>query len=852
MSRDRLLSLLPPLLGAVLFGVALVVLRHELTGFRLADVQAHLAAISPRDESIALVLMVFGYLTLIGYDVLAFRWIEYPLSYPRVALASFVGFVFSHNLGLSFLGGNAVRYRILSSFGVDAASIARVVAFNGLTFWLGFLALGGVVLSIDPLLLPTSLHLPFSTSRPIGALLLVVLAAWLLYTIVRNVPLRIGGFEIALPRPRWSAAQIVLSSIDWALAAGVLYVLLPSQSNASFATVLGAFLLAQVVALASNVPGGLGVLEGALLLLLAPTFGAGAVLGATVVYRVVYYLIPLVFAIALFGGYEALQRRALLQRSTALIGRWLPEVVPRAFAVATAVAGLVLLASGATPAAAHRESTIAHLLPLPVIEVSHLIGSLVGVALLVLARALQQRLDAAWYATLAGLALGAVASLTKGLDWEEAALLGVLFVALLPCRSAFHRRSSLLRESFSADWTIGIVLALAGTLAITLFAYRHVEYATELWWQFEIQGHAPRSLRALLGASIAVAAFAALRLLRPAPLDEPLPDATTLDRLQPLVAAAPSAEAHLALLGDKRVLLHEAERGFLMYGIEGRTWVSMGDPIGPPEVRRELAWQFRELADAHGARACFYEVAASELPVYLDLGLVLRKLGEEARVPLAKFSIDGPRHAKLRHARNRMRREGCRFEVLPVEAVPTVLDEIESISAQWLAHKNTREKRFSLGRFDRAYLARMPLAVVRRDARIVAFSNLWLGGDHDEMSIDLMRYGEQAPPAVMDALFAELMLWGRAEGFAWFSLGMAPLSGFEHHRLAPLWNRFGALLFRYGEHFYNFQGLRDFKEKFDPVWEPRYLAAPNAFTVPLVLTRIASLVNGGVTGAVAR
>lgn len=852
MNRDRLLTLLPPLLGAALFGVALWVLRHELTGFHLADVQAHLASISPRDEAVAVLLMIAGYVALTGYDALGFRWIGNPLSYPRVALASFVGFVFSHNLGLSFLGGNAVRYRILSSFGVDAASIARVVAFNGLTFWLGFLALGGAVLTFDPLMLPAQLHLPFATSRPIGVLLLGVLAAWLLYTIVRRTPLRVGGFEIALPRPRWSAAQVVLSSIDWALAAGVLYALLPSRPESTFATVLGAFLLAQVVALASNVPGGLGVLEGGLLLLLGPLFGPGAVLGATVAYRVIYYLVPLVVAVALFGGYEALQRRALLRKSGALFGRWLPDVAPRAFAVATAIAGLVLLASGATPAAADRASLIARLLPLPVIEASHLIGSLVGVALLVLARALQQRLDAAWYATLAGLAIGAVVSLAKGLDWEEATLLGVLFVALLPCRSAFYRRSSLLRESFSADWTVGIALALAGTLAITLFAYRHVEYASELWWQFEIEGHAPRSLRALLGASIALAAFAALRLLRPAPTDEPLPDAAALDRIQPLVAAAPSAEAHLALLGDKRVLLHEGGRGFLMYGIEGRTWIAMGDPIGPPEVRRELAWQFRELADAHGARASFYEVAASELPVYLDLGLVLRKLGEEARVPLATFSLEGPRHAKLRHARNRMQREGCHFEVLPAEAVPPLLDEIEAISAQWLAHKSTREKRFSLGCFDRAYLARMPLAVVRRDARIVAFSNLWLGGGRDEMSIDLMRYGQDAPPAVMDALFAELMLWGRAQGFAWFSLGMAPLSGFEHHRLAPLWNRFGALLFRYGEHFYNFQGLRDFKEKFDPVWEPRYLAAPNSFAVPLVLTRVASLVNGGVTGTVAR
>lgn len=850
--RDRVLMLLPALLGAALFGAALHVLHRELAGFHLADVQAHLASIPGRDRAVALLLTIASYVTLTGYDALAFRWIGNPLAYPRIALASFVGFVFSHNLGLSFLGGNAVRYRILSGFGVDAAAIARIVAFNSLTFWLGFFALGGFVLSVDPLSLPRAVRLPFATSRPIGVLLAAGLAGWLVYTLVRRSPIRIAGFEVAVPRPRWTVAQIVVSSIDWTFAASVLYVLLPSHPDVSFAHVLGAFLLAQVVAFASNVPGGLGVLEGLLVVLLGPKLGAGVVLGATVAYRLIYYLVPLGVAIVLLGGYEALQRRALLRRSGVFAARWLPDVAPRAFATATAIAGLVLLISGATPAASERASAIARVVPLPLIEVSHLIGSLVGVALLVLARALQQRIDAAWYATLTGLAIGIVVSLTKGLDWEEASLLGVLFLALLPCRSAFYRRSSLLRESFSAEWGIGIALALAGTLAITLFAYRHVEYANELWWRFEIEGDAPRSLRALLGASIAVVAFALLRLLRPAPPDEPLPDSTLLDRLRPLVAAAPSAQAHLVLLGDKHVLVHEGGLGFLMYGIEGRSWISMGDPIGAPGVRRELAWRFRELADAHGARASFYEVAASELPVYLDLGLVLRKLGEEARVPLGTFSLEGSRHAKLRHARSRMQREGCRFEIEPAPAVPALLDELEAISAQWLAHKHTREKRFSLGCFDRAYLTQMPLAVIRRGSHIVAFANLWLGAERGEMSIDLMRYGEEAPPAVMDALFAELMLWGRAQGFAWFSLGMAPLSGFEHHRLAPAWNRFGALLFRHSENFYNFQGLREFKEKFDPVWEPRYLAAPNAFLVPLVLTRVASLVNGGVTGVVTR
>jgi phosphatidylglycerol lysyltransferase len=190
--------------------------------------------------------------------------------------------------------------------------------------------------------------------------------------------------------------------------------------------------------------------------------------------------------------------------------------------------------------------------------------------------------------------------------------------------------------------------------------------------------------------------------------------------------------------------------------------------------------------------------------------------------------------------------------VVPPPEVPALLPVLQEISDDWIGIKNTREKRFSLGRFDPGYLRRFPMALIRQGGQIVAFANLWPGGDHEELSIDLMRHRSDAPPGVMDFLFLELMLWGRAQGYHWFNLGMAPLSGLEERALAPLWNRVGALVFRHGEHFYNFQGLRRYKEKFDPVWEPRYLACPGGLALPRVLADIAALIAGGLRGVVSR
>jgi phosphatidylglycerol lysyltransferase len=150
-----------------------------------------------------------------------------------------------------------------------------------------------------------------------------------------------------------------------------------------------------------------------------------------------------------------------------------------------------------------------------------------------------------------------------------------------------------------------------------------------------------------------------------------------------------------------------------------------------------------------------------------------------------------------------------------------------------------------MGGFDEDYLKRFPLAIVEQQGRVVAFANMWLGADREEMCVDLMRYHHEAPSGVMEALFVHLFEWGKAHGFHWFALGMAPLSGFERSPMAPLWNRLGAFLYRHGEAFYGFQGLRAYKEKFNPEWEPRYLVYPGGLCLPRVLADVSALIAGG-------
>ncbi len=231
--------------------------------------------------------------------------------------------------------------------------------------------------------------------------------------------------------------------------------------------------------------------------------------------------------------------------------------------------------------------------------------------------------------------------------------------------------------------------------------------------------------------------------------------------------------------------------------------------------------------------------------MYADFGLTFAKLGEEAKVDLTAFTLEGGQAAKHRQALRRLEKEGGSFRVIEPADVPPMLPELRAVSDDWLTAKASAEKGFSLGFFDEAYVSRFPVAVIERAGRIQAFANIWPGPQREELSIDLMRYHHDASRSVMEVLLVHLMQWGHAQGYRTFTLGMAPLSGFEDSPVASLWNRMGAFLYEHGESIYNFQGLRAYKEKFNPAWEPHYLAYPGGPRLPRIMADVSALVAGG-------
>ena len=856
---SRLAAWRPWLLGAaglVMAAMAVFALDRLSQEIDYASVVAALSAKSLGLLALAVLAAAVSYTAMIGYDLSALRHVGPEPAVPaRIgALAAFCGFALSNSMGVGAFTGGAVRWRIYAAAGVKPGQIARILVFVTASFSIGifFVAAIGVLLQAGQM--QGWFGLDATLLRVLAGLTLLAMLGVALLGRFKRTALRLGPVTLRVPGAKLVLAQGVISIIDLTAAAVVLWLLLPDGA-VPLPSFIALYVVAIAIGAASHLPGGIGVFDAVVLL----AFQGGPVpldqvAAALLLYRAIYFVLPLLVAVLLLTGFE-LRHRVPAVAGGARALRASTRLMPRFLGVLAFGAGAALLLGGiAPPVEGFEPGFMLPNLPQPLFEASHLLSSVGGLGLLFVAYGLAHRLDAAWWLALLLAGGGILLSVVRGSGVLELTLLTLLGVALLTSRRRFDRRARMFTPTLSPGWWLAVACVLAAATWLLFFAHRDVEYSRQLWWRFELDENAPRAMRATLAVVLLAGAAGLWSLLKPAQSRAERPDAAALGRAVAIVEAQDRADANLVRMGDKALLLTPEADAFIMYGRRGRSWIALYDPIGPAAQRIELVWRFVEMADAQGGRAAFYQVRPDSLPLYIDAGLQPLKLGEAARVRLSAFELRGKARQPLRTAINRAEREGMTFEILRPAEVPPVLDELEAVSRAWLDQHKAREKAFSLGAFERDYVASQPVAVVRgAERQVIAFATLLdTPGARTDMSVDLMRHRPDMPPGTMDFLFTKLLLMAKEQGYGFFDLGMAPLSGLAAHRLAPIWYRLGGMVFHRGERFYNFRGLRAFKEKFDPVWEPRYLCTAGGLDPWVVLADVAALQSGGLRGVIGK
>lgn len=828
----------------VIVVIAIFALHSLAAHVKWVDVKADLVAASSVSLLKALGFTAISFVGISFYDALAVNLVA-PSKVPfRIAaLAGAAGYAISGLLGVSYLTGTAVRYRVYSSFGLDLASVSGIIAISWSGFCSGLALVFGSLLIFHPSGLSAVLPIPPAVETGTGLVILGGLAAYLFWLATGRRQLKAGGFSIPLPGAKLGAVLTGAGLLDLISAAMVLYVLMPTDAVQNLPYFITIYFGAVALGILSHSPGGLGVFEATIISGLGVS-GRSDVLAALLLYRVIYTIVPFIAAVLGLSLIAGMARRRELTGGAKTIWRAFQPLVPPVAAGIALLAGVLLLVSGSLPAEQLRLGVLRELLPLSFIEVSHLVGSITGLVLIVVARGLYRKLYRAWVVAMGLIVLGLLASLLKGLDWEESLSMLATLAVLGLFRPAFYRADSVSVFRLSGTWIISTLALLAAVFWIGFFAQSHLSYRNALWWDFTWRGDASRFLRASLAGAVTLAVIALNSLITGKASRkrlEPIPNV-----VRRLVTASEDTEANIALMGDKAFLVSDDESAFIAYADTGRSLIAKGDPIGDAKMVKKLVWQLREMADRQGRRCAFYAVSLRYIPVFLDLGLSILKIGEVARVDLRTFTLDGSSRKNLRQARNRAARDGFVFEVVPAAMLCSLMADLRSISDAWLESKQGEEKGFALGAFEESYISSFDVAVLRSNSgEIVAFANIFKGANLHELSFDLMRHRPGGPGFAMDALLAELMLWSAAQGYHWFSLGAAPFSGIENRQLAPIWNRIGGFVYEHGEHFYNFEGLRAFKEKFDPEWSPIYLATPGGLATPQIFNELNVLISGG-------
>jgi phosphatidylglycerol lysyltransferase len=841
----RLLKRAYPFVGIILFFTALVVLKRSANTFQIRDV-LHFMEDLPRGRLAGAAALVVANLFLFaGYDLLALMYIGKKLPLRKVTFTAMLSFAFSNVVGGMVLAGGGIRYRSYSTAGLSGTDVLRITSFIWISWLLGMAALDGVAACAYPHLLDALHGGQLPNLLWFGVPLCLAVLTYLVMTSRGERVLVLRGLKLPLPCLGIAVGQIAVVVLDLLFSSLILYLLLPTLPTIGFSHFMAIYVVAITLSLFSGIPGGLGVFEVLMLHLLKTDLAPPDILGALIVFRILYYLLPLAGAAGVLGSSEAVRWLRPFKPVGDLAADWAVRVVPQEFSLAVLVAGLLMLVTGTLPETGRTLQWIHQVFPLQLFEMSHFAASVVGMLLVLFSNGLKKKQHGAFVATLALLALGVVLEILKGHAYLSIVVLGGLFMMLLPCRSSFTRRSTLLAEPFGRQWIVAVLLIAGSTVWLVFFNYRHVEYANDLWWRFSFEGNASRALRATASAMVVLLFFGVRKLLQSPTIEPHRPSDEELAEIRSIIQQSPNSTAALALLRDKSILFSPSRRSFIMYGVVNRIWVAMSDPVGDEEEFPELVWAFRALSDRHGGRSVVYEASEEYLSTYADAGFSFFKLGEEAAIPLTDFTLEGSAQKDLRYIYRKIEKLGFKIEVLPFDAVPDVLPTLKEISNAWMDSKGGKEKGFSLGRFDDAYLSTFPIAIVRDpDGRMVAFANLWTGDGKSEVSIDLMRYLPETPNGIMEYLFVGLFLWGHEQGFASFSLGMAPLAGLEDHPLSPLWTRVGVWIFRNGEQFYHFKGLRNYKAKFNPQWRPRYLASISNTQLPNELFNITRLISG--------
>lgn len=638
---------------------------------------------------------------------------------------------------------------------------------------------------------------------------------------------------------------IFMSGLEWLTTIILIYsIILMLNIKISFTQFFPIFMLSIIVAIVSMSPSGLGSFDLTMIVGLQALGVPGEKVLLTIfLYRFAYYIVPLSVGVLLYLHEFYINMDDDIRDILTTI---LSKLAHISIVLIVFFTGSSLLLSEAIPDIVSQLDVVKNISYLSISYIPNSFSIIVGFLLILLSRLLIYKSKYVFGSTLVILGVLCSATFIQGDNYVRLVYIIVVGCLVLLGKKQFYRKS------FAMGWRMfiqdmAVLIAFLLLYIYTFFASINGRITKIAFIDYEISFSNTSSNVIYLAITGFIISTIFLLFIYYLNSKNKFPKLTlgecrsTVDNI--LNNFNGSSISHFVYLDDKYIYINESNDVFIQYQIYANKIFILGNPAGNKDIIFDTIQEFYELADMYGYICVFCAIDNKLLPYLHETGYQFFKLGEEATVNLSDFTLEGRKMKSVRNALSRVNKEGYTFEVLNPPFDTNLFDEIKAVSDEWLDGRS--EKGFSIGFFKKDYLNMEPICVVRDSEGFVkGFANFMpMYDNHTTLSIDLMRFSNEACNGIMDFMFVNLFEYGKENGYSRFNMGMVPLSNVGRSRYAFLSEKIAATVYSHGHRFYSFKGLKKFKEKYCESWDGRYMAYKKKTSLVTTMIQVILLVS---------
>ncbi len=808
----KILKILIAPLGIVIFVVAIMLLSNEMKSYSYQQILDTLRAIPSIKIICALILALSYYLILGGYDVIAFKFINVPLKFKNVVFTCFISNALGNNTGYSMLFGGSIRYRLYSLYNVSMLNVTKVLFFSSATIWFGLLIIGGIVFTFFPVNFPDTKFF-FHSSKPLGILFLTIVSIYTLLSLFKSKPIKLfNKWTITFPNIKITLWQMFLATADWVIASCTLFVLLP-QGEISYITLLQIFLVAQMLGILSQVPGGMGVFETAIVMMLPEATQSSYVMGALLAYRAIFYFFPLGIALLLLASHEFFRAKKRFKVLARFYGGRMSSLIPQALSVSIFLGGTFILFSGVTDVSSSIIHRLDNYVSPVILDSLHFAISVIGIWLLFISRALLLRIKRAHTIAVWLVSILFPLALINGYGYEKIITIVILLTVLIPSKKYFYRNLSLIAVKMNMLWLSLISAVFIASTWLCFFVYRPDFYS---WNKFVTvlfsASDAGRSLRICIGMAVTIAIVIISEIWKRYRYKQSHIDLKNIKKI-----ADSSKFVYSNYAFENKNLFDMNNGSFMIYSQINNNAIVFGDPIGDNKSGKELIWDFKEMTDLKNITPTFVYLGYKNLKVYDDIGLDIASFGMDANVSLSTFSKDAEELKDIKLLSEKLDNEGYSFEIVDKKQFSENEKYTGFVDYQWEKNFGNVQNKM----FDVSLNAANKCVIIKKDNFISAYAYLLLSNNNYEAFVSNVRYTTDCDKDILQYILFKCINWAKENNYKWFNLGLTPS---DEVIIDDNFNS-KAKIFVFAEHFkYDMTALKEFKSKFNPIWKKKYVA----------------------------